>query len=184
MVSVTARACGLSRSPSQSAQCMHLHVLFELPQLHLALRVAVLVEQLGNDALELAAVLVARRAAAPGVRDVLVARAPQPEVLQLRVELVPGRVEHRALGQVVLVLDRVGHALIDVPPPAAQSFHGPINSKQPSLNDSLPSGTSSAGSKLYSSPSPSQSVHMPCGLLKLNSCGLGGSKLRPQCVQA
>ena len=64
------------------------------------------------------------------------------------------------------------------------SRHAPISSKHPCLNDKLPSGTSNAGSKLYSSPSPSQPAHIPCGLLKLNSCGLGGSKLSPQCVQA
>ena len=52
-------------------------------------------------------------------------------------------------------------------------------------NDSgAPSGTSNVGSKLYNSPSPSHARHMPCGLLKLKSCGLGGSKLMPQCVQA
>ena len=33
-------------------------------------------------------------------------------------------------------------------------------------------------------PGRRTSRHMPCGLLKLNSCGLGGSKLRPQWVQA
>ena len=64
------------------------------------------------------------------------------------------------------------------------SRHAPISSKQPALNDSLSSGTSNCGSKLYSSPRPSHVVHMPCGLLKLKSCGLGGSKLMPQCVQA
>ena len=37
MVTVTLRACGLSRAPSQSAQRITLHVLFELPPLHLAL---------------------------------------------------------------------------------------------------------------------------------------------------
>ena len=96
-----------------------LHVLFELPQLHLALRIAVLVEQLGDDPLELPAVFVAR-GRAPGERDVLVAGAPQPQLVQRRIELVPRRVEHRALGQAVLALDRVGHALIDVALPAAQ----------------------------------------------------------------
>src|SRR5262245_27285254 len=64
------------------------------------------------------------------------------------------------------------------------SFHGPINSKAPSLNDFLSSGMRSVGSKEYSSPNPSHERHMPCGLLKLKSCGLGGSKLMPQCVHA
>ena len=60
-VIVTARACGFSRCAIARGAAHHLHVLFELPQLHLALRVAVLVEQRGNDALEPAAILLARR---------------------------------------------------------------------------------------------------------------------------
>jgi hypothetical protein len=46
------------------------------------------------------------------------------------------------------------------------------------------SGTSFSGSKLNISPRPSQEVHIPCGLLKLKSCGVGGWKLRPQALQA
>ena len=42
----------------------------------------------------------------------------------------------------------------------------------------------SSTSNVYASPSPSHSVHIPRGLLKLKSCGLGGSKLIPQLVQA
>ena len=97
-----------------------LHVLFQLAQLHLAARVAVFVEQLGDDALELAAILVARSAAAPSERDVLVAGAIEPQVGHFLVELIPGCVEHRALGQLVQPLDGFGHALIDVPLPAPQ----------------------------------------------------------------
>src|SRR5438876_3272487 len=65
-----------------------------------------------------------------------------------------------------------------------KSCHGPINSKQPSLNDALGKGTSRSGSNEYLTPRPSHSGHIPCGLLKLKSCGLGGSNDRPQCVQA
>ena len=38
------------------------------------------------------------------------------------VELVPRRFEQRALGQLELALHRLGHAVIDVPLPAAQVF--------------------------------------------------------------
>src|SRR6266436_870624 len=65
-----------------------------------------------------------------------------------------------------------------------KSCHGPITSKQPSLNDAFGNGTSKSGSNEYFTPSPSHSGHIPCGLLKLKSCGLGGSNDRPQCVQA
>ena len=41
-----------------------------------------------------------------------------------------------------------------------------------------------SGSNVYMCPSPLHSGHIPWGLLKLNICGLGGSKLRLQCVQA
>ena len=41
-----------------------------------------------------------------------------------------------------------------------------------------------APTAVNAAPSPSQFGHIPCGLLKLNSCGLGGSKLSPQCEQA
>src|SRR5436190_14481528 len=65
-----------------------------------------------------------------------------------------------------------------------KSCHGPISSKQPSLNDALGNGTTKSGSNEYFTPSPSHSGHIPCGLLKLKSCGLGGSNDNPQCVQA
>src|SRR5437764_12279183 len=65
-----------------------------------------------------------------------------------------------------------------------KSCHGPISSKQPSLNDALGNGTSRSGSNEYLTPRPSHSGHIPCGLLKLKSCGLGGSNERPQWVQA
>src|SRR5262245_36844839 len=65
-----------------------------------------------------------------------------------------------------------------------RSCQGPISSKQPSLNEILGKGTSRSGSNEYLTPSPSHSGHIPCGLLKLKSCGLGGSNDKPQCVQA
>ena len=61
---VTARACGLSRSPCAVGAADDAHVLFELPDLHRALAGAVFVEQLGDDALERAAVFL-RRLAVP-----------------------------------------------------------------------------------------------------------------------
>ena len=64
------------------------------------------------------------------------------------------------------------------------SFPGPTNSTHPWRNDSRSSGIRRPGSTEYNSPSPSHVAHMPCGLLKLNSCGLGGWKLIPQWVQA
>ena len=72
------------------------HVLFQLAALQAALGGAILREQLGDDALELAAPLVARRPAPPGEGDVLVAGAPEQGVLQLRIEFLPGRFQHRA----------------------------------------------------------------------------------------
>src|SRR6478752_2055528 len=65
-----------------------------------------------------------------------------------------------------------------------KSCHGPINSKQPSRNDAFGNGTTKSGSNEYFTPRPSHSGHIPCGLLKLKSCGLGGSNDKPQCVQA
>src|SRR4051794_4287959 len=65
-----------------------------------------------------------------------------------------------------------------------KSFHEPTSSIQPCSNDLLESGTSRSGSKLKNSPRPSQVRHIPCGLLKLKSCGVGSSKLMPQSVQA
>jgi hypothetical protein len=34
------------------------------------------------------------------------------------------------------------------------------------------------------SPNPSHEGHIPCGLLKLNNCGVGGWKLSPQALHA
>src|SRR5262245_5122689 len=65
-----------------------------------------------------------------------------------------------------------------------RSCQGPISSKHPSLNDAFGNGASKSGSNEYFTPSPSHSGHIPCGLLKLKSCGLGGSNDRPQCVHA
>src|SRR3954465_14475907 len=65
-----------------------------------------------------------------------------------------------------------------------KSFHEPMSSMQPCSNDFVLSGTSRAASKLKNSPRPSHVRHMPLGLLKLNSCGVGSSKLMPQSVQA
>ena len=58
---------------------------------------------------------------------------------------------------------------------------GPSGSIAPSQTESVGSGTSRSGSKSCRTPRPSHAGHIPCGLLKLNSCGLGGSKLMPQC---
>src|SRR5215216_6169410 len=55
---------------------------------------------------------------------------------------------------------------------------------QPCSNDFVLSGTRRSASKLKNSPRPSQVRHMPLGLLKLKSCGVGSSKLIPQSVQA
>ncbi|GBD36791.1 hypothetical protein HRbin36_01919 [bacterium HR36] len=62
--------------------------------------------------------------------------------------------------------------------------NGPRISTAPAAKLLLASGTSSNGSKSYFSPRPSHSGHIPCGLLKLNNCGEGGSKLSPQWAQA
>jgi len=51
---------------------------------------------------------------------VLVARAPQQQILKRRIEFRPRRFEHRAGGQAPFPFHRVGHALKDVPPPTAQ----------------------------------------------------------------
>ena len=50
----------------------------------------------------------------------------------------------------------------------------------PSQTESDGSGTRSSGAKSCRIPRPSHDRHIPCGLLKLKSCGLGGSKLNPQ----
>ena len=88
------------------------------------------------------------------------------------------------VGKLELALQRLGHAAIDVPPPAAQLFPRADQLDAALLKRLLGSGTSRSGSNVKNSPRPLHSRHMPCGLLKLNSCGLGGSKLRLQCVQA
>ena len=65
-----------------------------------------------------------------------------------------------------------------------RSLTGPRGAMAPSQTESEGSGTSSSGAKSWRIPRPSHARHMPCGLLKLKSCGLGGSKLNPQVVQA
>ena len=77
--------------------------------------------------------------------------SPVPQsraVLQRRVEFLPGGLQHGARLEVVLAFERLGHAVVDVPPPAAQSSASvPISSMQPCWNDLLGSGISSSGSK-------------------------------------
>ena len=59
-----------------------------------------------------------------------------------------------------------------------------MSSMQPCLNDSFGVGHQQIGIERIQLAEAVAPRHMPCGLLKLKSCGLGGSKLRPQCVQA
>ncbi len=108
------------------------HVLLQLAALHAAPRGAILGEQLGNDALELAAPLVAGRAAPPGEGDVLVAGAPEQRVLHFLVEFFPGRLQHAAPLEAVFPFQEFGHAAEDVPPPPphlaprAQQLHAAL----------------------------------------------------------
>jgi len=64
------------------------------------------------------------------------------------------------------------------------SVEAHVGSIAPVQTEREGSGTSSAGSKSWRTPNPSHFGHIPCGLLKLKSCGLGGSKLSPQKPQA
>ena len=64
------------------------------------------------------------------------------------------------------------------------SLTGPSGAIAPSQTDFDGSGTRSSGSKSWRMPRPSHAGHIPCGLLKLKSCGLGGSKPIPQAAQA
>src|SRR5690349_23481510 len=98
----------------------HAHVFFELLLLHLALAGLMLAGKFGNDPLELTAIHHRRLPAAPGERDVFLAGTIQPYALLFSRQLVPRRVEQRAALPLVLALERVGHALIDVSPPATQ----------------------------------------------------------------
>ena len=96
------------------------HVRFELVDQRLGLGGAVLFEQLGDDAVERAAVLLRVLAGPPGERDVLVARAPQPDAALVLGELVPGRFEQVVVAEVELAVHRLGDAGVDVPLPAAE----------------------------------------------------------------
>ena len=88
-------------------------------------------------------------------------------------------------GELELAFHRLGDAAIDVPLPAAQVLPRADRARSRlAMNDLSGAVTSRSGSKLKNSPRPSHSRHMPCGLLKLKSCGVGGSKLMPQSVQA
>ena len=95
------------------------HVLFQLTALRPAVGSAILCEQLGNDALELAAPLVSRRSAPPGESDVLLSGAPEQGILEFGVEFLPRGFQHGAMWQALVPLQRFGHAAIDVPSPAA-----------------------------------------------------------------
>ena len=65
---------------------------------------------------------------------------------------------------------------IDVPPPPAHLVDGPEQLDRP-LAERLRAvvGTSRSGSKSCRIAQAVAVGHIPCGLLKLNSCGLGGS---------
>src|SRR5690606_21410858 len=71
--------------------------------------------------------------AAPSVGNVLIAGAPQPDVLLVFREVAPRRVEQRALGPLAHALDRVRHALVDVALPAAHVAPGAQQLKAPLL---------------------------------------------------
>ena len=98
------------------------HVLFELANLDRAFAGAVFFEQLGDEAVERAAVFLSGFAGAPGVRDVLVAGAPEPDVALLFGEFLPGLFEQRAFFEAELALHRFGDAAVDVALPAAEVF--------------------------------------------------------------
>ena len=98
----------------------HAHVFFQAATLHAVLRIAVLREQPGNDALELSTPLLARRSGTPGERDVLLAGAPEHGFLQLGIQFFPRGFQHGARFQAVFQFQNVGHAAIDVPLPATQ----------------------------------------------------------------
>ena len=96
------------------------HIAFELATLRHAVRVAILVQQVGDDPFEHAAVLHRRLAAAPRVGDVQLAGAPQPELLKFRFEFFPRCLQHGARFEFMHAFDRLRHAVIDVPPPAPE----------------------------------------------------------------
>src|SRR5690606_24038200 len=75
---------------------------------------------LGNQPLKVAAILLSRFAGAPGVGNMLVARAPEPDIAVLRRELVPRRLEERTFRELELSLHRLGNAAIDMTLPAPQ----------------------------------------------------------------
>ena len=164
------------------------HVLFQLEQMDAALAVAILATaNSGMIPSNVPPYFMGDDAAAPGEGDVFVAGAPQPQV-------VAGSVGSSSQGVSSMVPAgelRARARPCRPRPDRCAAASGPSSCHVPSQfeaalleRQSVRSGISSSGSNEYASPSPSHSRHMPCGLLKLNSCGLGGSKLMPQCVQA
>ena len=119
---MTARACGLSRSPAAIGAADDAHELFELADLRFAFARAIFFEQLGDQAIERAAVFLSGFASAPGVRNVLIAGAPEPDFALLGREFAPGRFKQRVLGKAELALHRFGDAAIDVSFPTAEVF--------------------------------------------------------------
>ncbi len=112
------------------------HVLLQHPPLHPALRAAILRKQFGNDPLVLAAPLVPRRAAPPREGDVLFAGPVEYRLLDFRVELLPGRLQHGARLQAVSPLQVLGHSPIKVAAPTAHLLPVPDQLDAPLLKRS------------------------------------------------
>ncbi len=126
-------------------------------------------QQLRDDAFPLAAVLPdAAAALLPFEGDVPVAgcRAAAQSRCSCG-QLVPGRLQVDA--------ERLGDAFVDVLAPAAHAAQRADERDRPVVEAQRRIGDQQVGIEGERVPRPSQSGHMPCGLLKLNSCGLGGS---------
>ena len=98
------------------------HVLFQLPDLRRAFAAAVLGQQVRDDSLPCATVLLRTFSAAPRKRDVPVLCAPQPNALLITCQITPRGIQQGAGFEFVDPLQCVRYSLIDMPLPAANVF--------------------------------------------------------------
>ena len=160
-------------SRGRSEQRDDSHVLFELPAAHRVVRLAVAVEQLGDDAVERAAVLPDAAAMPPGERDVPVAGAVQQQFCGRRRAV-------RARASSAAIPSSSPRSLLDAPrrlrrrcAAASVRARATCRAARRPLWQATVRRRGSAGRdrSRAASPRPLQSGHIPCGLLKLNSCG-------------
>ena len=99
-----------------------LHVFFELLAPRGIARLAVVLEQLGQQPLERAAVFPDTAAVSPMKDDVPRTGTEQQRFPNLVGQLRPRRLEYRSLRQTQIEFQSLGHAIVNVPPPLADIF--------------------------------------------------------------